>query len=163
MTAGERRVARLLARLPAPEGGGEDGCLPEDMGDFLLAAWRARAVELGRPPPDDLSGACKFVSLFVASLTGGGLRGNALHQHAVTPDGAILDPCGVTADVRRMRDAGHQPHRHDPAFWGSPDHAASLESALPRVAAWRAAWRERASRPGVTGTGEAAMPSRTVP
>jgi hypothetical protein len=29
-----------------------------------------------------------------------------------------------------------EPRRHDPAFWGNPEHVEALASCVPRVDAW---------------------------
>jgi hypothetical protein len=90
---------------------------------FLLDRWQERALELGRPRPNDLSGACKFASLFAFRIFGGELCGNELHQF-VRLDGQIID----------LTSGG--PLVHDPAFFGNPDHIDSLLTCIDRVDRW---------------------------
>ena len=58
---------------------------------FLLEKWRERASQLGSPIPEDLSMACKFVSLFCFKLFGGELRGNYYHSYLFI-NNQIYDP-----------------------------------------------------------------------
>lgn len=103
---------------------------------FVRARWRERAAERGMPDPgDDLAGACKFASLFAQAVFGGDLRGNYDHQFVVI-DGIVIDLCEEASDVRDLVRRGSDPHRHDPEFWGNPDHQESLASCQPRVARW---------------------------
>ena len=99
---------------------------------ICLAGWRERAAERGSPEPVDLSGSCKFTSMFAAEIFGGEMRGNEEHQFCQLAGGRIIDLNHDAADVQRMED----PHVHDPGFWGNPDHAASLESCRSRVGLW---------------------------
>ena len=107
--------------------------------EAIAELWAERASERGRPPPDDLSGSCKFSSMLVAAVFGLRMRGNADHQFCVTGDDEVIDLNEDASDVRALE----RPHRHDPRFWMSPDHAASLASCEPRVARWAATLRDR--------------------
>ncbi len=124
--------------------------------DFCLEQWKARWHE--RHPngpiwtaicgwdnePDDLSSSCKFTSLFAREVFGGEVVGNYDHQFLRLHNGAILDLNDGAKDVLAM-DA---PYEIDRDFFGSPDHAASMESCIPRVQEWVAAFsrEERALR-----------------
>lgn len=98
---------------------------------FVFGQWQARAAERGEPAPNDLSGACKFSTLFVKLVFGGRIEGQWSHQYNVV-DGAVVDLNRDAADVRGLA----QPHWHDPVFFGNPDHLDSLQSCLPRVGEW---------------------------
>lgn len=82
--------------------------------------------------PEDLSSSCKFTSLFAREVFGGEILGNSDHQFVRLHNGSILDLNAEAADVREMDD----PYEIDLDFFGSPDHAESMESCLPRVQAW---------------------------
>jgi len=97
--------------------------------DFLYRKWVERAAEeVGRPVPRDLTGACKFASLFAQALFGGKLRGNEDHQWVETKEG-VIDLTGC-AGVKRCV------YWHDDEWWMNEDHKDSLESCKPRVARW---------------------------
>lgn len=98
----------------------------------LSGLWRERAAERGLPDPTDLSGSCKFSSLLLSDVFGLEMRGSEDHQFCVGPGGEVVDLNADEPDVRALAD----PHRHDPSFWMSPDHAESLGSCRPRVARW---------------------------
>ena len=69
---------------------------------FVFDKWRERAKELGRADPIDLSDACKFTSLFAATVFGGTMHGNFFHQWVELPDGRTLDLNDEAADVITM-------------------------------------------------------------
>lgn len=100
--------------------------------DFVFQKWCERAGERLLPMPDDLSGSCKFSSLFCAEVFGLKMRGNADHQFCIDEQGSIVDLNAGAADVSRLSD----PWRHDPIFWNNRDHRASMQSCRPRVALW---------------------------
>lgn len=108
---------------------------------FILEKWQERAVERKAKMPEDLSGACKFASLFAARVFGGELVGNSNHQF-VRLHGEILDLTDGASSFAEWRQKGINPYRHDQEFWGNPEHLASMESCLPRVDGWVSAWRE---------------------
>lgn len=95
---------------------------------FVLERWRERAEELEHPVPTDLSGACKFASLFAQAVFGGKLRGSWRHQY-VELNGQIIDLTGDTI------------HYHDRDFWMNRQHRESLESCKPRVQSWLEQWK----------------------
>jgi hypothetical protein len=95
---------------------------------FLSQKWAARAAELGHPVPTDLSGACKFASLFAQALFGGRIRGNWYHQFNELPSEEILDLTSGSA--------GSDDYTHDPIFWRNTEHIQSLNSCTARVESW---------------------------
>lgn len=104
---------------------------------FVWRKWRERAAEMGRPAPKDLTGACKFSSLFAQKVFGGRLRGNKDHQYVLHPEYGVIDLTDA-AGVERV-----DPYKHDSRFWLNPEHRASLESCTPRVEQWYAEWQAR--------------------
>lgn len=118
--------AALTGKVPAT---------PENIAlarEFVFQKWKERAAENGREEPKDLSLSCKFTSQFSQRLFGGTIRGSYDHQFVVLPNDQILDLNIDAEDVRRLED----PHRHDPAFFGTRDHRISMKSCRPRVDAW---------------------------
>lgn len=109
---------------------------------FVFGKWRERATERGHTV-DDLSGACKFSSLFAQRVFGGKIKGNHDHQYVVLDDGQILDLNADAADVRELS----IPYRHDRRFWNNKEHRESLNSCLPRVETWLKEF-ENELRPG---------------
>lgn len=101
--------------------------------EYLLRRWKERARELGRPIPDDLSYSCKFTSMFASIVFGGKMQGNHDHQYVVLQNGDILDLNEDAADTKAL---GDRAYVHDPIFWNSPDHKASMKSCEPRVNDW---------------------------
>lgn len=102
---------------------------------FVLDRWRARARELGRPEPLDLSRACLFASLFAYQVFGGTLQGNRFHQYTIK-SGHLIDLTIGSEDLQRLREAGIDPHEHDPRWWANPVHLEAMTSCLPRVERW---------------------------
>lgn len=99
---------------------------------FIFDKWQQRAVEYGREEvPFDLSGACKFASLFAQQVFGGNLKGNKLHQF-VELENQIIDLTAGSRDVASMP----TPYHHDKGFWGNAEHMRSLRSCSPRVSDW---------------------------
>lgn len=99
---------------------------------FALDKWRERRREYNKlfrekkPLPTDLSGACKFCSMFAVKLFGGELQGNEDHQW-VELDEEIID---LTDNV----DDGE--YDHDDSFWLNEDHVDALVSNISRVNQW---------------------------
>jgi hypothetical protein len=101
-----------------------------------LEGWRERARERGLDKlPSDLSGACKFASMFAQRLFGGELRGNHDHQFLLL-DGAIIDLTDGSEELDRLRADGKDPYLHDRRFWGNREHKESMRSCERRVNAW---------------------------
>lgn len=105
---------------------------------FLIQKWKERAAERGRPEPDDLTGACKFASLFAQAVFGGELKGNWNHQYVVLPTGEKIDlTAGMTSD--------QVDYTHDEEFWNNPEHAESMRSCAPRVNQWAVEFKRKFS------------------
>lgn len=105
--------------------------------DFLLAAWRERTLETGRPEPDDLTDSCKFTSLFMAVEFGGSVRGNYFHQFCRLPDGHVFDPNEDACDVRTLLET-HQMNKGN----GRPHpfavrEVAPLVKSMVRAGMWK--------------------------
>ncbi len=127
---------------------------------FVMERWRERAAEIGNPEPADLSGSCKFSSLFAQAVFGGEIQGNYEHQFVRLENGGVLDLNEGAGDVQALREramsgegTGWQmpnparpwhkvwvgdPHDHDPEWFGCPDHRDSMRSCMPRVRRWLA-------------------------
>jgi hypothetical protein len=111
--------------------------------EFVFEMWKARWAELKAEwesqfsfpyhseEPEDLSGACKFSSIFAAVAFDAEIDGNYDHQFAVKK-GKIIDLNAGAADVAALS----KPYSLDPIFFGSRDHLASLKSCMPRVMDW---------------------------
>ncbi len=126
---------------------------------FLMHKWRERAAERGRDEPADLSGACKFASLFAARVFSERVRGHFFHQWCEIPDeggeGRRLDLAGGSAEVTDLR-AGRLPaslrtyaavtrikpptdlYAHDPKHMSGSANRDSMASVEPQVARWAA-------------------------
>lgn len=130
-TKAVRRVAPTPQALAAAE-------------SFLREKWAERAADIGRDPPSDLTGACKFASAFAALVFGGTLRGNWHHQwveHADAPGGRIdlTRAEGVLPHDTRCARAGCRQgrlDRHDARFFGNREHKADMASIAPRAQRW---------------------------
>jgi hypothetical protein len=119
---------------------------------FAFSMWRQRWREqkadweskVGSPyhtdEPSDLSGSCKFSSIFAALAFDADLDGNYDHQFAVKR-GQIIDLNGGASDVMAME----KPYGLDPIFFGSRDHMASMKSCMPRIISWLCAFDESLS------------------
>jgi hypothetical protein len=120
---------------------------------FVLAMWKARAQELGREEPVDLTSACKFASMFAAEVFGGEVRGHFFHQWVELPGGQHLDLNDEAQDVAMMlrgeippEDQAYaklsrvrlpQPfYKHDARHMRRRDNRASMQSIKPRVDQW---------------------------
>lgn len=107
---------------------------------FVLRKWRERHLERNGHSawaqaslPTTLAHACKFSSLFAHAIFGGRLEGNEAHQFVRLASGDVLDLNHDAPDVQAL---GAAAHRHDPVWWGNPDHRESMKSCRPRVSAW---------------------------
>ena len=106
--------------------------------DFVFRKWVERATERGEPSPHDLTHSCKFSSMFAQKVFGGILRGNYDHQY-VMRNGQIID---LNSDAEDVRALAEKAYIHDPVFWMSADHRASMSSCKKRVDAWVAEFFE---------------------
>ncbi len=113
------------------------GALPYTSGHFahakvfLFGKWCERARLRRLTPPGDLSGACKYGSLFMQAVFGGGLRGHFEHQYNFI-EGRIVDLSHDAIDVGRMRN----PYLHEPLYFEIPEVQRSLAGCYPSSQAW---------------------------
>ncbi len=98
---------------------------------FVFRKWREHAAERGATIPTDLSGSCKYGSLFMNRVFGGTIRGHYEHQYNLI-GGRIVDLSHDAVDVGRMKN----PYLHEPDFFSIPEQQDSLTCCLPRVDRW---------------------------
>ncbi|MGZ5077117.1 MAG: transcriptional regulator [Methylobacter sp.] len=98
---------------------------------FVFRKWCEQAAERGVAPPTDLSGSCKYGSLFMNRVFGGSICGHYEHQYNLI-GGRIVDLSHDAMDVGRISD----PYLHEPDFFNIPQKQASLNGCLPRVERW---------------------------
>ncbi len=98
---------------------------------FMFRKWCELATERQTTPPTDLSGSCKYGSLFMKQVFGGSIRGHYEHQYNVI-DGRIVDLSHDARDVGRISN----PYLHEPDFFAIPEKQAALNACLPRVKCW---------------------------
>jgi hypothetical protein len=85
---------------------------------FLFEKWCQLAAERHLVRPADLSGACKYGSLF-------------MHQYNVI-DGRLVDLSHDASDVGRMSN----PYLHEPEYFDVPEFHAALAKCQPRANSW---------------------------
>lgn len=98
---------------------------------FVFERWCELAGERGLARPQDLSGACKYGSLFVQQVFGGTIRGHFEHQFNRI-GGRIVDLSHDALDVGRMSN----PYLHERDFFSVPEVQRSLAGCLPRATRW---------------------------
>jgi len=98
---------------------------------FVFDKWCEQAAERGVARPADLSGACKYGSLFMAQVFGGSIRGHYQHQYNHI-GGRIVDLSHDALDVGKM----DNPYLHEPDYFAIPEKLAALNRCLPRVDGW---------------------------
>jgi hypothetical protein len=98
---------------------------------WFFEQWCALAAERGLSVPNDLSGSCKYGSLFMQAVFGGSIRGHYEHQYNFI-DGRVVDLSHDASDVGRMA----QPYLHEPAYFLLPSLQASLAGCQPRAERW---------------------------
>ena len=98
---------------------------------FVFRKWCEQAAERHALPPTDLSGSCKYGSLFMNQVFGGSICGHYEHQYNVI-GGRIVDLSHDAIDVGRITN----PYLHEPDFFAIPEKQASLNKCLPRVERW---------------------------
>jgi hypothetical protein len=103
---------------------------------FVFRKWCERAAERGAVVPLDLSGACKYGSLFMNQVFGGTICGHYQHQYNVI-NGRIVDLSHDAMDVGKMSN----PYLHEPDFFLIPTKKAALNRCLPRVEDWAQQFR----------------------
>ena len=100
---------------------------------FVFGKWCEVAFDRGRTQPLDLSGACKYGSLFMQGVFGGELRGHYQHQYNFIA-GRVGDLSHDAADVGRMR----HPYLHEPDYFAVPELQAALALCEVRTDVWAA-------------------------
>lgn len=98
---------------------------------FVFRKWCERAVERGMITPIDLSGACKYGSLFMNRVFGGVICGHYEHQYNII-EGRIVDLSHDAIDVGKMTN----PYLHEPDYFAIPEKQAALNLCVPRVELW---------------------------
>jgi hypothetical protein len=98
---------------------------------FVFRKWCEWANERGASTPSDLSGSCKYGSLFMAQVFGGTICGHYQHQYNRI-EGRIVDLSHDALDVGKMTN----PYLHEPDFFEIPEKQASLNLCRPRVEGW---------------------------
>lgn len=98
---------------------------------FVFGKWCELAASQHLAVPLDLSGACKYGSLFMQGVFGGELRGHYEHQYNFIA-GRLVDLSHDAADVGHMR----HPYLHEPEYFAVPELQASLELCVLRTDAW---------------------------
>lgn len=104
---------------------------------FVFRKWCERAAERGTLAPIDLSGSCKYGSLFMNQVFGGSICGHYEHQYNII-GGRIVDLSHDAIDVGRIAN----PYLHEPDFFNIPEKQTSLNGCLPRVERWVAQFLE---------------------
>jgi hypothetical protein len=98
---------------------------------FLFKRWSEESIHDQSIKPTDLSGACKYGSLFTQYIFGGAIRGHFQHQYNFI-DGRLVDLSHDAMDVGRMRN----PYLHEPEYFMIPELQASLARCMPRAQRW---------------------------
>ncbi len=98
---------------------------------FVFRKWCEQAAERGALAPADLSGSCKYGSLFMSQIFGGIICGHYQHQYNII-GGRIVDLSHDALDVGGLRN----PYLHEPEFFAIPEKQLSLNTCLPRVELW---------------------------
>lgn len=98
---------------------------------FVFRKWCELAIERNAFPPSDLSGSCKYGSLFMHHVFGGAIHGHYEHQYNLI-GGRIVDLSHDAIDVGKIAN----PYLHEPDYFAIPERQASLDDCMPRVAGW---------------------------
>lgn len=98
---------------------------------FMFRKWCEQAADRGAIAPTDLSGSCKYGSLFMNQVFGGLIHGHYEHQYNLI-GGRIVDLSHDAKDVGRISN----PYLHEPDYFAIPEKQASLNACLPRVELW---------------------------
>ena len=98
---------------------------------FVFRKWCELAAERQACPPGDLSGSCKYGSLFMNQVFGGSICGHYEHQYNMI-QGRIVDLSHDALDVGKIIN----PYLHEPDYFAIPERQDALDDCLPRVACW---------------------------
>lgn len=98
---------------------------------YVFRMWCEWAAQREAAVPLDLSGACKYGSLFMCRVFGGAIHGHYQHQYNHI-DGLRVDLSWDAADVAAMT----HPFLHEPLYFAIPEHQHTLQGCLPRVDRW---------------------------
>lgn len=98
---------------------------------FVFRMWCELALERQIEAPTDLSGACKYGSMFMQRVFGGEIEGHYQHQFNRI-QGRLVDLSHDALDVGLMR----TPYLHEPDFFLIPHVQSQQLSCLPRVENW---------------------------
>ena len=98
---------------------------------YVFRMWCNLASERRVAPPLDLSGACKYGSLFMQQVFGGEVQGHYAHQYNRIA-GRLIDLSHDALDVGAMT----HPYLHDPDYFEIPEYREKLLACLPRVRVW---------------------------
>lgn len=98
---------------------------------WMFERWTEFASERGLARPVDLSGSCKYGSIFVQSIFGGSIRGHFQHQYNFL-SGRLVDMSHDALDVGQMRN----PYLHEPEYFNVPELQTSLATCVARAERW---------------------------
>lgn len=98
---------------------------------WFFGRWCDLAEQQGLCTPVDLSGSCKFGSIFMQAVFGGSIRGHFQHQYNFI-EGRLVDLSHDAADVGRMRN----PYLHEPEYFSIPEVQVSLAGCQVRAEHW---------------------------
>lgn len=112
---------------------------------FVFRKWCERAAERGANVPSDLSGSCKYGSLFMNQVFGGIICGHYEHQYNII-GGRIVDLSHDAMDVGKLTN----PYLHEPDYFNIPKKQASLDRCLPRVQGWVVQFLAEIEMPGLS-------------
>jgi hypothetical protein len=109
---------------------------------FFYDRWCDPALNPAPLASTDLSGACRYGSIFMQQVFGGAIRGHFEHQYNFI-NGRLVDLSHDAADVGRMR----HPYLHEPDYFLIPELQASLAQCLPRAQLWAQEFLADQARP----------------
>ena len=104
----------------------------DDAREVLERLWEERAEDLGRPPPQDLKGACKFGALLAYEVYGGEIEATWEHAWVRT------DPPPLGWGIIDLPGPPHEGfvYKPDRAFMQRPEWKESLGTCAKRVKRW---------------------------
>lgn len=98
---------------------------------WFFDKWCELAIQRGLSAPVDLSGSCKYGSIFMQAVFGGSIRGHYEHQYNHI-DGRLVDLSHDALDVGRMTN----PYLHEPEYFAIPELQESLSGCQARAELW---------------------------